>query len=197
MKMMKNVLLIGCLSLISATAWSNSSQHAQTPYAGYQGRDIKSLSNKDIEDIQQGRGWGLALPAELNGLPGPIHLLELKDKLDLTPEQIVRIQEIYDDMKQEAITVGERFIQAERMLNEAFKEKDIDQSQLTSLIDDAAKARAQLRYIHLSRHLMMPDILTPPQIKHYAALRGYENDPCAHVPEGHNPQMWRRHNNCQ
>ena len=138
MKMMKKVLLVGCLSLISATAWSNSSQHVQTPYAGYQGRDIKSLSNKDIEDIQQGRGWGLALPAELNGLPGPIHLLELKDKLDLTPEQIVRIQEIYDDMKQEAITVGERFIQAERMLDEAFKEKDIVQSQLTSLILNSA-----------------------------------------------------------
>ena len=197
MKMMKNLILIGCLILLLVGAWANSVQHAKTPYSGYQARDIRSLSDKDIEDIQQGSGWGLALPAELNGLPGPVHLLELKDKLDLTSEQIARIQEIYDDMRGEAIAAGERFIQAERMLNEAFKAKNIEQTQLIPLIDDAAKARAQLRYIHLSRHLMMPDILTAHQIKRYAVLRGYENDPCSHVPEGHNAPMWRQHNNCQ
>jgi hypothetical protein len=35
---------------------------------------------------------GLALPAELNGYPGPIHVLELSDKLGLSAEQKSRIE---------------------------------------------------------------------------------------------------------
>lgn len=197
MGIIKNVTLIGCLCLLPLAAWANSTQHNHTPYAGYQIRDIKSLSDKDIEDIELGRGWGLALPAELNGLPGPVHLLELKEKLSLTPEQVARIEEIYETMRAEAVAAGRRFIEAERKLSVAFKIKNLDQTQLASLVAKAEKARAELRYIHLSRHLMTPDILTTQQIDRYAILRGYADDPCSNIPKGHNEQMWRKHNNCQ
>ena len=36
-----------------------------------------------MADLRAGRGMGLALAAELNGYPGPAHVLELADKLDL------------------------------------------------------------------------------------------------------------------
>jgi hypothetical protein len=39
---------------------------------------------------------GLALAAELNGYPGPIHVLQLSDKLGLTPEQKARVQSLFD-----------------------------------------------------------------------------------------------------
>jgi hypothetical protein len=48
-----------------------------------QSRAIKSLSDNDINELRRGGGWGLALAAELNGMPGPAHLLELKDKIPL------------------------------------------------------------------------------------------------------------------
>ena len=64
------------------------------------------------------------------------------------------------------------------------------------LIDDAESARAELRFIHLSRHLSTPPLLTEDQIARYNTLRGYGSDPCAKVSEGHNSEMWRRHNNC-
>jgi hypothetical protein len=58
-------------------------------------------------------------------------------------------------------------------------------------------ARADLRFVHLSRHLETPGLLTPDQIARYAALRGYaDGDRCADVPAGHDPAMWRRHNGC-
>jgi hypothetical protein len=53
-----------------------------------QERAIKSLSDADIKALRRGEGWGLALPAELNGMPGPAHLLELKDQIPLSQYQI-------------------------------------------------------------------------------------------------------------
>ena len=48
---------------------------------------MKSLSDQQLSDLRAGRGMGMALPAELNGYPGPVHVLELADALGLTPEQ--------------------------------------------------------------------------------------------------------------
>jgi len=52
-----------------------TSVNAQTPYAGMQMRSIKALSDQQIADLAAGRGMGLALAAELNGYPGPSHVL--------------------------------------------------------------------------------------------------------------------------
>lgn len=40
-----------------------------------QSRAIKSLSDNDIKELRRGGGWGLALAAELKGMPGPADLL--------------------------------------------------------------------------------------------------------------------------
>ncbi len=149
------------------SAWSDVTHHgAETsPYAGLQDREIKSLSNRDIEDIRQGRGWGLALPAELNGLPGPTHLLELQAELELSSEQVAKIQTIFDEMREEAVVAGETFIEAERALSHAFRDASLDQDRLTALVNDAAEAHARLRNVHLARHLMTPAILTPDPVQ--------------------------------
>ena len=73
-----------------------TSVHAQTPYAGMQTRPIKALSDQQIADLKAGRGMGLALAAELNGYPGPLHVLELADKLDLSAEQRSSVQRLFD-----------------------------------------------------------------------------------------------------
>ena len=43
--------------------------HAQQPYAGFEARTIKALSDQQLADLRAGRGMGLALAAELNGYP--------------------------------------------------------------------------------------------------------------------------------
>ncbi len=182
----------------SAHAQTHSDGHGQhTPYAGLHERTIKSLSDDDIAEIRRGGGWGLALPAELNGKPGPAHLLDLHEQLDLSQDQISEIERIHAEMRAEAIEAGERFIAAEAALSEAFVHSDLNPAELRELVDDAAAARAALRYVHLSRHLMTPSLLTDEQIERYAMLRGYRDDPCASVPDGHDPAMWRKHNGCE
>ena len=90
---MKLAAILLALSLALPTAVLAQHNHgADTPYAGMQERAIKSLSDADIKELRRGGGWGLALPAELNGMPGLAHLLELKDQIPLSQEQIEKIQ---------------------------------------------------------------------------------------------------------
>jgi hypothetical protein len=78
-----NTLLLGLSMCLPLSSLAQHSHVTQTPYAGMQSRAIKSLSDNDINELRRGGGWGLALAAELNGMPGPAHLLELKDKIPL------------------------------------------------------------------------------------------------------------------
>src|SRR5256885_6759518 len=58
-----------------------------SPYAGLENRATKALSEQQLVDLRAGRGMGLALAAELNGYPGPLHVLELGEQLMLSAEQ--------------------------------------------------------------------------------------------------------------
>ena len=170
----------------------------QSDYVGQENRQIKTLSKDDIHDLQNGNGWGLAKAAELNGVPGPKHLLEMQGEIRLTAEQTSRIEEIYSEMKAQAIPLGNKLIEAERALNLAFANRQIDDAGLLKLLENIASVRKQLRYVHLAAHLQTLPVLKEEQIKFYNELRGYgKDDPCENIPPGHDPIMWRRHNNCE
>jgi hypothetical protein len=83
-------------------------------------RPIKALSDNEVTDLRAGRGMGLALAAELNGYPGPSHVLELDDKLDLSSEQKDQIQGLFDSMKAEAMPLGAKLIDREAALDRQF-----------------------------------------------------------------------------
>lgn len=177
-------------------AWAQHHHPGHSRYAGMQNREIKSLSDADIKELRRGGGWGLALPAELNGLPGPAHLLELRDEIPLSPDQVEKIQALFDDMKKAAIPTGERLIAAEAALEAAFAQKTVDESSLRRLLAEAEAARTELRFIHLSQHYKAAQLLSPEQIERYKVLRGYTKAPCGNIPEGHDPEMYRRHMGC-
>jgi hypothetical protein len=187
-------LIVG--SFLSTPVLAQHTHGAHTPYAGLQNRAIKSLSDSDIEELRRGGGWGLALPAELNGMPGPAHLLELKDKIGLSEDQARGIQSLFDQMKQAAIPAGERLIAAEAAIEARFASGQVDEPSLRRLLAEAEAARTELRFIHLSQHYKTVPLLRPEQIRRYQVLRGYADDPCKNIPAGHNPEMYRRHMGC-
>lgn len=190
------VALVLGLAAVPTTAQNHDHGGAEAPYAGFEQREIKNLSLQDIEEIRRGGGWGLALPAELNGRPGPAHLLDLADELELSQEQWEAIAAKHDQMRADAIMAGERFIAAEAAISAAFAGPDVTEAELQDLLAKAAQARAALRFVHLSSHLSTPKVLHADQIRAYAVLRGYAQDPCASIPDGHSPEMWHRHNGC-
>ena len=187
------------LTLAISIPLSISAQHnhgVQTPYAGMQNRAIKSLSDNDIKELRRGGGWGLALAAELNGMPGPAHMLELKEQIALNQYQVTKTQALLDDMRKAAIPTGERLIAAELALENAFAKGAVEEASLRRLLAEAESARTELRFIHLSQHYKTVQFLKPEQIKRYNILRGYAEDPCKNIPAGHNPEMYKRHMGC-
>jgi len=145
----------------------------QTPYAGFEKRSIKALSDQQIEDLKQGRGIGLALAAELNGYPGPSHVLELAVQLELSPEQKRRMEELYTAMKTESVELGVRLIDQEMVLDQHFSERRITADLLGEITTAIGITQAKLRNAHLKYHLLAVDVLRPEQVKKYNMLRGY------------------------
>ncbi|MCZ7598454.1 MAG: hypothetical protein M5U09_13010 [Gammaproteobacteria bacterium] len=183
--------------LVAFGAASITHRH-DSPYAGQQHREIKSLSGEDIAELRRGGGWGLAKSAELNGMPGPAHLLELRDEIALLPQQVAAVTAVFDEMRAEAIDRGETLIALEAELERGFRERGISVGELRDLLGQIGTAYADLRYVHLSAHLAMTDIVTAEQVAKYNELRGYGvAEPCHAVPEGHDPAMWRKHNGCE
>ena len=142
-------------------------------YSGQEKRVIKSLSADDIKQLEQGKGWGLAKAAELNGVPGPIHILQMKDKISLSDEQEVKIKALYADMKFSAIPLGKQLIKLEKELNDSFANKTVNRESLMQQLAAIAEISKKLRYVHLATHLETPGILSTQQIHQYNQLRGY------------------------
>ncbi|MEP5181169.1 MAG: hypothetical protein ABJQ85_16460 [Rhizobiaceae bacterium] len=191
-------LLLFILTTPASGGGSGHGNHV-SKYAGDEGRAIKSLSPSDIEELRRGGGWGLARAAELNGVPGPTHLLEMAGALGLSKGQVAKIQSIFDTMNGQARAQGNVLIGLELELEELFRNGEVDARQLHQQLTAIGVARTQLRFIHLSTHLKTPKILTPQQIDRYNTLRGYKtnNDPCLNIPKGHDAEMWRKHNGCE
>jgi Spy/CpxP family protein refolding chaperone len=179
---MRNVLV--SLTLAAAVAGA-SAQHAGHPasaggYAGLQNREIKALSAEQMADLREGRGMGASLPAELNGVPGPMHVLELARQLELTPEQRSALEDITAEMKTSAQQLGRQVIAAEAELDAAFKANAVDEKTIADTTARIASLQGQLRAVHLVAHLKTRRLLSVDQVTAYNVARGYAADAGAH-----------------
>ena len=188
--------LLPLLLALSIAGLPTAADTRLSPYAGQETRSIKSLSAEDLAELRQGGGWGLAMAAELNGMPGPAHLLELKDRIPLSTGQVAAITTIFRNMRAAAITEGKRLIAREETLEKAFRNANLDDRSLRELLSEIGQARTALRYVHLAAHLKTLPLLSDDQIARYNILRGYAGDPCSNPPKGHDASMWRKHNGC-
>lgn len=181
--MKKSCLLAVFLSFsVSACATSHNessvahdpSSHHQSAYKGEEKRPVKSLSEKDMDDYLNGRGMGLAKAAELNSFPGPMHVLELENKLNLTSEQKTAVQNSFQKMKESAVSLGNKIVENEKELDQMFAENKIDSALLKNKTGEIASLQGELRNVHLQAHLEMKQILSAAQVENYNQLRGYQ-----------------------
>lgn len=148
-------------------------------YAGQELRDIKSLSDNDIQSLQNGTGeafGGMAKLAELNGYPGPRHVLDMASELQLTDKQRVEIELIYQNMSNIAKSIGAAIIDIEQDMDGAFANNTITQENLKLLLDKSAALYGQLRLVHLSAHLDTVQMLSMEQVQMYNKIRGYDSE---------------------
>ena len=175
--------VVAILAGLSSNALAQSTQ----PYSGMQNRSIKALSDQQVADLKAGRGMGLALAAELNGYPGPSHLVELSDQLGLTFIQLSNLKGMFDAMRSETIPIGEELVAQEEELDRLFAENVISEQQLKAATENIGETQARLRNVHLRYHLRTRALLQPSQIRRYAELRGYGADQ-APVHHKHNQE---------
>jgi Spy/CpxP family protein refolding chaperone len=162
-------LVIIAAAMLPGSVWAAG----DAPYAGWDGRAIKALSAGQIDDLQSGRGMGLALPAELNGYPGPLHVLELADQLDLTAHQQAETQRLFAAMQAQAIVLGEQVIAGEAALDRLFATGTASDAATLAAAVEVGRAQGALRGHHLRYHIAMRDLLSPQQVMRYQQLRGY------------------------
>jgi Spy/CpxP family protein refolding chaperone len=177
---MHRVLAVGtvCFALMTVGVSAQTSQ----PYAGLQTRPIKALSEQQIADLRTGRGMSLALAAELNGYPGPRHVLELADQLDLSSQQRQNVKRLFDEMTTEAVALGRTLIAQETELDGLFAKRTVSEEKLSSAMAFIGQAQAELRRTHLKYHLLTSALLTPQQLHRYSQLRGYTGSNQGHQP---------------
>jgi len=157
----------------SATAMDDHQGHS--PYAGqFSSTDsIRALSSDEVSQIRGGEGAGLAKAAELNGVPGPRHVLDLAADLGLSAEQKAEVQALYDRMHATAIAAGTVYLAAQEALEADFRGGRLTTEALQVRVADVAGLRGGLEGVHLSAHLATAAALSADQVARYNVLRGY------------------------
>ena len=171
------VILCGLPGALAAQTHDHASRNHTSPYAGHENREIAALSSEEIEGLLAGEGMGMALPAELNGYPGPKHVLEMAADLNLSSDQRSRVEAVFAEMQATAREQGARLVALERELDQAFKDRTVTGEHLALLLSSIAGERAQLRATHLSAHLRLIPVLSPEQVETYKRIRGYGGTP--------------------
>jgi Spy/CpxP family protein refolding chaperone len=115
----------------------------------------------------------MAKPAELNQCPGPRHVLESAEALELSETQRAAVDAVYRRMKAQAVSRGRQIVDVERRLDALFARREASAEALGELTGEAATLQGRLRAVHLRAHVEVRALLTPEQIQRYVSLRGY------------------------
>lgn len=169
-------LLAALTAPTSAAAQASHDDHAAhgaSPYADMVDRAIKALSADEAAGLAAGEGLGMALAAELNGVPGPRHTLDLAVELELTDEQIAAVEAIGERMSGRARALGARILDLEGELDRRFAHGHAAVPDVVRLTAELGALRGELRGAHLVAHIETAAVLDTGQVAAYVRLRGY------------------------
>lgn len=173
MRSFHSLALVFAVVLLGGVADAQHTGQHQ-PYAGHERRQVAALSEQEIADLRSGAGMAMALPAELNGYPGPRHVLDLADRLRLTATQRASAEQVFASMRDRARPLGEEVIAAETALGRLFIDGRATPAAVAEASDRVARLRGELRTVHLAAHIAMHTVLNPDQRAAYDRLRGYD-----------------------
>ncbi len=167
---MRKWCLIGMVLFVATAAMGQHSHYGQ-----HMNRTILALSEQEMQGLLNGEGMGMALVAELSNYPGPRHVLDLADSLQLTENQQRQIQRLFDEMHREAVKTGKQIVEKERQLQQLLQQGNPDKNTVEQLLTEIGHLRGLLRWIHIRAHLRTRPLLSAHQIHRYNQLRGYHH----------------------
>jgi Spy/CpxP family protein refolding chaperone len=181
--------LVASLTLVllgGLAAGAHAQQHGHhghshpgsAPTAGtpHQHHAVAAGCNQAFEEtVREGRGFGMAFVADRAGYPGPLHVLELKDVLRLSPDQEAATRKLLDAMYAESRPKSARLLDAEARLAQLFAGGRAEDVTVKKAVGEVEAARADVRMVHLAFHLKMRDALTDEQRRLYHEARWGRN----------------------
>ena len=179
---MRTLLLI--IAALTFAVPRAAAEDAQRPYAGQQTRALKALSDDEIAALRNGDGMGFAKAAELNGYPGPRHVLDLAHELALSEPQLRQVRAVWERMNGAARALGATLIEREAALDRLFAKAEVTPERVNAETIAIGELQARLRAAHLLAHLETRATLSPEQVARYNNLRGYDK-PSSHGGHRH------------
>jgi len=150
-------------------------QHAGSMGGGMLG----GMSDAEKEALKAGEGLGAGRLAMQAGYPGPRHVLEMGDELELTAAQKEQIGTIFGGAKASFAKMGAELVEKEEALEAMFAAGDVDVGDMTKLAAEIGERQGELRAAHLAAHVRTREALTPAQLEKLSAMAG------AHGAMGH------------
>ncbi len=161
-------ILTGLAALAAGTTWA---QHGHGG-PGVPGHDVAQACATEFDKVVgDGRGFGMAFAADQNGYPGPLHVLELSERLGLTPEQEARARTLLHATFAESRPKSARLLEAEARLRRIFAEHGADEAVVRAAVAEVERLRGEVRLVHLLTHLKTRDLLTEDQRRAYHEAR--------------------------
>lgn len=176
------------LALLLLVGTSAAGQEPLTsPYRHQAQSGLRGLDESETAELRAGTGMGLARAAELNGYPGPRHVLDAVEagRFEASADQVRRVRQIFDGMKSDAQRVDAQILAEEDRLEAGFRSATITEADLRSRVLRIAGLQGELRAIHLRAHLATRAILSGAQVARYNELRGYTTDRPDHQGRPH------------
>lgn len=164
------VVALSAVSAGAAVTWAQHGHGGGT--AGDRGHGSVQACEAEFEAVvRDGRGFGMAFTADQTGYPGPLHVLELKDRLALTAEQEATARTMMHAMFAESRPKGAALLEAEARLRKLFADGAPSEAAVRAAVAEVERARSEVRLVHLLTHLKTRDLLTEAQRRIYHEAR--------------------------
>ena len=139
---------------------------------GMGGGMLGGVSAQEKEALLKGAGLGAGMIAMMNGYPGPKHVLEMGDELELTAAQRESIGTIYGKVKAESVKYGTELVEKDEELAALFASGSVSTDKVEKLSRDIGELQGRVRAEHLNAHVETFDALTPAQREMLAEMQG-------------------------
>jgi Spy/CpxP family protein refolding chaperone len=167
MKLLTTSIIVAALLMTGgALAQHGGQQHGQ----GQGHQAAKACIDEFNQVVGEGRGFGLGFAADQNGYPGPMHVLELKDRLRLTADQEAKVREVRAAVLAD-LPKSTRLLEAERRLERLFAQGAATEPAVRAAVAEVEQARTEVRLVHLLAHVRARDLLTEEQRRIYHEAR--------------------------
>ena len=124
---------------------------------------LGGISEQEKEMLLKGGGLGAGMIAMMNGYPGPKHVLEMGDELELTAAQRESIGTIYGKAKAESVQLGTELVEKDEALAALFTSGSVSTKDVEKRSREIGELQGRLRAAHLNAHVQTHAELTPAQ----------------------------------